>query len=362
MLEYFEAHLPNQLYGYRRSDVKFMVANERAIISSTLRNLPNYLESGDLMVFNNSKLVPSSLEVYSGELEEYLTINIGTNRLGNLFLLEVRPKNIWRKLAEGSKLQLADESNTIVLLKKYETFNRYWWGKLLDSSVTIDDLLAKHGKFIRYNHIPFEIPSRLYEGIFYKIPGSVELPSASYAFDSDLVGRLKEKGIRIEEITLHCNLGSLEYGEFKNQTELLQEVFSVPIGTLRSVFDTRLKGNKVIAVGTTVVRALETLMELTNGFHGLRKLTPKNSEIPDDQITGTSNIFINRKYKISLIDGIITGMHESDGSHIRLLEAFQDREVLERMTRNAIDLGYRYHEFGDLALVFNRASEQRKNI
>ncbi len=356
MNDYFSAYLPRQLYGYRRSDAKMMIVNQNAVVDSTLANLPDSLEEGDLLIFNNSRLIPSSLDVYSDELQQYLKINVGTDRLSGLFLLEVRPRGIGYRLREGSSLELLDGSNSVVLFRRYKPFDRFWWGKLKEPDETIDEILREDGKYIRYEHIPFDLPPSIYDGIFYKVPGSVELPSASFSFDTDIIKKLGDKGIKMEEITLHCNLGSLEPNEFENESRLLEERFSLPIKTLKSIFETRARGNKVIAVGTTVVRALETVVGITTGTFRLGKLVEQSNN--DSHISGSTGLFINGNYRLRMVDGIVTGMHEEEGSHIRMLEAFQSKETLNRMSKYANEWGYQYHEFGDLALIFSQRREK----
>jgi len=345
----YTAFLPRKIYGYSNSDTKMMVVARNIILNSTLLTLRDFLTEGDLLIFNNSKLIPSSLHVYSTKLQEYLTVNIGTDRLSNLFLLEIRPRGTGFKLDKGDKLDLLDSSDSIILFKRHHIFPRYWWGILNDDSNTIDNVIHKYGKFIRYDHIPFDIPADYYEGLFYKVPGSVELPSASYSFDSKIIKELIDRGIKIEELTLHCNLGSLEPHEFLNKDRLMEERYSIPLRTIKSILEARKRRNKVIAVGTTVVRALETIVELTSGTFRMIEMLEQNNK---GVISGTTSAFINRNHRIKMVDGIITGMHEKEGSHIMMLEAFQDSDTINRMSKNAIEWGYSYHEFGDLSLIF----------
>ena len=337
------------MYGYSKSDVKMMVVSGNIILNSTLFSLQDQLEEGDLLIFNNSKLIPSSLQVYSSELQQYLTVNIGTDRLSNLFLFEIRPRGTGLGMREGDKLELLDSSDSIILFKRHHLFPRYWWGRLSGDSDTIDNIIHKYGKFIRYDHIPFDIPEIYYEGLFYKIPGSVELPSASYPFDSHIINRLRDRGIKIEELTLHCNLGSLEPHEFLDKHRLMEERYSIPFRTIRSLLEARKSGNKIIAVGTTVVRALETLAETTIGTFRLKEMLERNDE---GMISGTTSALIKGNHRIKTVDGLITGMHEKEGSHIMMLEAFQDMGTISMMSKNAYEWGYTYHEFGDLSLIF----------
>lgn len=342
--------MPRQMYGYERRDVKMMVVNSYSILDTTLSALQDILRTGDVLVFNNSRMIPSSLTVYSERLDKFLTVNIGTDRMSNRFLFEVRPRGIGNELTVGDRLKLTGESNSIVLLNRDSSFQRYWWGCLEEEDKTIDQIISELGRFIRYDHIPFDIPQKMYRGIFYKVPGSVELPSASYSFDHSLLSGLRNKGIKTVELTLHCNLGSLEPAEFLTRGRLLKERYSVPYQTVKHVVEAKKRGKRVIAVGTTVVRALEAANETLGEYNGLAKFV--SSHTSEDVIIGETDIYIDEKHRIETINGIITGMHENEGSHIKMLEAFQKRKILEKVAMQAHKWGYQYHEFGDLALIF----------
>ncbi|KAA8922158.1 S-adenosylmethionine:tRNA ribosyltransferase-isomerase [Thermoplasma sp.] len=349
MNEIFSASFPRQMYGLRRSDSKMMIVQEGLIKNSSLYDLPQILKEGDLLIFNNSRIVPASIDVYSEDMQEYLTVNIGTDRFSDLFLLEVRPKGKGYYLKEESSLELLDGSGSIELFKRHSLFPRYWWGRLRGTDAKIEQILRRFGKFIRYDHIPFDIPEELYHGYFYRIPGSVEIPSASYSFDNEIIGELIQKGIEIRELTLHCNLGSLEPEEFLGVRRLMEERYCIPVQTLRSIFKARMRGNRVIAVGTTVVRALETVVENAVGLFTLRKIVESYEQ---GDVSGTTSLFIDERHSIKMVDGIITGMHEKEGSHIMMIRSFVDENTIDKISEYANLWGYQYHEFGDLELIF----------
>jgi S-adenosylmethionine:tRNA ribosyltransferase-isomerase len=353
----YEAHLPRQLYGYKRSDVKLLVFSDLSISKSRLNDISNYLSPGDILVFNNSKIVPSSLEIYSEDFQRFATLNIGTDRRGRQFLVEVRPKEFGSMVNYSTSFSILGTGYNVNLIKRHETFPRFWWAELDTEESSIDLILKDFGKYIRYDHIPFSLPDEYFDGIFYKMPGSVELPSASYSFDSKVVESIKDKGVSIAELTLHCNLGSVEYPEFKGERRLLPEKFSIPLGTLRAIHDARSRGRKVIAVGTTVVRALESLaLDKSQQTNLVTVSSPPGSE---GSITGTTEIYIDGSHTPLLVDAIITGMHEKDGSHIRMLEAFQPKERLNEAYKMAECWRFQYHEFGDIALIFSQSRKDK---
>ncbi len=353
----YEAHLPRQLYGYERSDVKLLVLSDLSISKSKLNDISNYFSPGDILVFNNSKIVPSSLEIYSEDFQRFATLNIGTDRRGRQFLVEVRPKEFGSRINYNTSFSILGTNYNVRLIKRHETFQRFWWAELETEESSIDSILKDFGKYIRYDHILFPLPEEYFDGIFYKIPGSVELPSASYPFDSKVVESIKDKGVSIAELTLHCNIGSVEYTEFKDERRLLPERFSIPLGTLRDIYNARSRGGKVIAVGTTVVRALESF-----ALYNLQQTNLVTVSLPtgsDGSITGTTEIYIDGSHTPLMVDAIITGMHEYDGSHIRMLEAFQPKERLNEAYTMAERWGFQYHEFGDIALIFGHSIKDK---
>jgi S-adenosylmethionine:tRNA ribosyltransferase-isomerase len=195
----------------------------------------------------------------------------------------------------------------------------------------VDDYLGRHGHPIRYRHTQPELPIEAYQTIFAREPGSAEMPSAARPFTAELVAELVSGGVLIAPITLHCGVSSLEAGESP-----YPERYRVPPETARLVNAVHDWGGRVIAVGTTVVRALETVA----APHGTISAA-----------AGITNLMVTPERGLHAIDGLITGWHESGSSHIRLLEAVAGPELLRRSYDAAGAAGYRFHEFGDSHLI-----------
>jgi S-adenosylmethionine:tRNA ribosyltransferase-isomerase len=194
-----------------------------------------------------------------------------------------------------------------------------------------DGYLARHGRPIRYRHDRRERPLCDYQTVFSRRPGSAEMPSAARPFTPALVTELVARGVLIAPLTLHAGVSSLEGGE-----RPYPERYWVPAATTRLVNATRAWGGRVIAVGTTVVRALETVAA------------------PDGTVeagAGWTDLVITPARGLRAADGLLTGWHEPESSHLDLLEAAAGHELLERSYRIARGQGYRWHEFGDSHLI-----------
>nr|MBA3283218.1 S-adenosylmethionine:tRNA ribosyltransferase-isomerase [Acidimicrobiia bacterium] len=191
--------------------------------------------------------------------------------------------------------------------------------------------LAHWGHPIRYRHTPVPWPIGTYQTVFADRPGSAEMPSASRPFTADLVTRLVSAGIGITPVTLHTGVSSLEEHE-----DPYPERFDVPATTAQRVADTHRHGGRVIALGTTAVRALETGVDA--GGH------PRPA-------SGWTDRVISPAEPPVLADGLITGWHEPRSSHLRMLEAIAGRPALALAYERAVTAGYRWHEFGDLHLI-----------
>jgi S-adenosylmethionine:tRNA ribosyltransferase-isomerase len=186
--------------------------------------------------------------------------------------------------------------------------------------------LAEHGSPIRYAH---EVQGTLadHQTIFAAEPGSAEMPSAGRPFSPRVVAALRARGVGLAKLVLHTGVSSLERGELPYPERL-----RIPRATAERVNAAR----RVIAVGTTVVRALESVADETG------RVRPAE---------GWTNLTITPERGVRAVDGLITGWHEPDASHLLMLEAIAGRELLERSYAAAVACGYRFHEYGDSHLI-----------
>ena len=194
--------------------------------------------------------------------------------------------------------------------------------------------LARHGRPIKYSYVPRQWPLQYYQTVFARRAGSAEMPSAARPFSPELVTALVAEGIGIVPITLHTGVSSAEAGELPTP-----ELFHVPSATAQMVNLTRAIGGRVIAVGTTVTRALESAAD-TDGRVG--------------ESAGWTDLVLGPGRPCRVVEGIITGWHEAGASHLSLLEAVAGADLVAMAYRAAVEEGYLWHEFGDSALLLPR--------
>ncbi len=221
------------------------------------------------------------------------------------------------------------------LLAPYLGGSRLWLAAIETRGAALSDYLARHGAPIRYAHTTGEHPLADYQTAFALHPGSAEMPSAGRPFTPALVTALVAHGITVAPLVLHAGVSSLEAGETP-----YPERFSVPATTARLVNAARAGGGRVIAVGTTVVRALETVA------------LPFGHVEAD---AGWTRHVVSPACGVRVVDGLLTGWHDPDASHLQLLEAVGGRALIEDSYGAALELGYRWHEFGDVHLILPAA-------
>jgi S-adenosylmethionine:tRNA ribosyltransferase-isomerase len=206
------------------------------------------------------------------------------------------------------------------------------WTALLVVGGPVTTWLAEHGRPIRYGYVPQAWPLSAYQNVYATEPGSAEMPSAGRPFSADMVTRLVAGGVGVAPIVLHTGVASLEADELP-----YPERVKVTRATARRVNATRAAGGRVLAVGTTVVRALESAFDALSGQVEARD--------------GWTELVITPDRGINVVDGLLTGWHEPEASHLLMLEAIAGRPLLEAVYSASLQLGYLWHEFGDVALI-----------
>jgi len=225
--------------------------------------------------------------------------------------------------------QVIDLPGGAVLTLMSKATSRLWRARL---SVAVVPYLLRHGVPIRYSYVRRDWPLAAYQTVFSRHPGSAEMPSASRPFTPAVVAELVSLGVLVAPLTLHAGVSSAEAGE-----DPYPEPYDVPPATARLVNHVRAHGGRVIAAGTTVVRALETAAALADG-----RVTPS---------AGWTSHVVTPQTGVKAADGLLTGLHEPRSSHLRMLAAFAGPELLSRCYQAAITSGYLWHEFGDVHLL-----------
>jgi S-adenosylmethionine:tRNA ribosyltransferase-isomerase len=326
-----EATRPPETRGVRRDQVSLMVTDGKGIRHRVFHDLASELSSGDLIVVNNSSTLPASV-VIDGDL----VVHFSTRLPGGLHLVELRrpsgASSLPHEDPRAGRLQLPG-GGTIELLTPYPVGgeSRRLWVATADLGRPLLDYVETWGRPIRYRHTDGPYALDAYQTIFARVPGSAEMASAGRPFTDRLVTALTTAGIAVAPLTLHTGVSSLEAGE-----DPYPEWFEIPESTASLVNHTRTNGGRVIAVGTTVVRALETTVDSKGVSHPGRSWT---------------DLFIRSDHALGVVDGLITGWHEPESTHLDLLEAVAGRRLLAESYRNALEHGYLWHEFGDSHLI-----------
>lgn len=329
-----EAHEPPELRGRSRSDVRLLVSNgEQDVVHATFAELPRELQRGDVVVVNTSATIPAAI---AGTVPDgaVIRVHFSTEMPGGFWLAEARrPAGVsTAPLTDdltGVEIALAGGGH-ITMLDRLPGSQRLWLASP-HLGVPVIDYLTRHGEPIRYRHAPGSWPLSAYQQIFGTEPGSAEMPSAARPFTADLVLELAQRGVTVATILLHAGVSSLEAHEMP-----YPERYRVPDATAAHVNAVHQAGGRVIAVGTTVVRALETVADGQGTVH------PGN---------GWTELVVTPERGVRAVDGLVTGWHEPEASHLLMLEAIAGRSALERAYDAARREGYLWHEFGDSHLL-----------
>jgi S-adenosylmethionine:tRNA ribosyltransferase-isomerase len=321
--ERLEAHAPPA----QRDDVRLLVAHKSdgELVQARFRDLPSFLRAGDLVVVNTSATLPAALTAQRAN-GKTVTLHLSTPVPGDrdAWVVELRQDVAPLRVYQPETLELPAGAR-VQLLAPYLAGPRLWIARL-ELPEPLLEYLAAHGRPIRYRYVPDEHPLADYQTIFAAEPGSAEMPSAGRPFTHELVTELAGRGVLFAPVTLHTGVSSPEAHE-----PPYPERFAVPAATLGLVAAVRGWGGRVIAVGTTVVRALETAA--------------------DGPAEGWTHLVITPERGLRAVDGLLTGWHEPGASHLQLLEAVAGRELVGRSYRAALEQGYLWHEFGDVHLI-----------
>ncbi len=327
------ATAPPEARGVRRDQVRLMVARGTApLVHTRFDALARFLEPGDLVVVNTSATIPAAFDA-RGEHGEPLVVHLSTRLDDGRWVLERRRPTATtteRWTGVGPRTLLVAAGGVVVLDHPYRGSERLWVARL-DLDVEVGRWLSAHGRPIRYGYVPDEWPLDSYQTVYATEPGSAEMPSAGRPFSAQVIADLVARGVGVTPIVLHAGVASLEADE-----EPYPERLSVPAWTASRVNATHEAGGRVIAVGTTVVRALEAASDADGRVV---------------ELEGWTDLVIGPGRPVRVVDGILTGWHEPGTSHLQLLEAIGGHEVLRRSYEASVAERYLFHEFGDSHLL-----------
>jgi S-adenosylmethionine:tRNA ribosyltransferase-isomerase len=362
------ASRPPEARGLGRDGVRLLVATPDGMVHARFGDLPRFLSAGDLLVINTSATIAGAVDGRRGDGRPVVVhfsspLDEGTPWAGTPdgrspgeqapgeatpgepagegtpgeapWLVELRGSAAATgpvtDAAPGESITLP-AGGSLTLLRRYPGPAAIrMWAASVAAGGDVGAFLARHGQPIRYSYVPDPWPLPAYQTVFARTPGSAEMPSAGRPFTAGLVTDLVAAGVVIAPITLHAGVASLEAGE-----PPLPERFAVPEPTAQLVNLTRAEGRRVVAVGTTCTRALESAADADGTVHARHGWT--------DLVLGTG-------HPARIVSGLVTGWHDPEASHLALLEAVAGPQLVRAAYLEAERAGYLWHEFGDSCLL-----------
>jgi S-adenosylmethionine:tRNA ribosyltransferase-isomerase len=341
---HLEAGEPPEARGLARDAVRLMVSYRAGgcVVHTRFSRLVEFLAPGDLLVINTSGTMNAALPATRAD-GTALELHLSTHLPANLWVVELRrPHGVATvpfrdgragetlSLPAGGRCTLHAPYGPAHVRRTAEGQVRLWVATL-DLPASLPCYLDEHGFPIRYSYVRDRWPLSYYQTVYATERGSAEMPSAGRAFTSELITALVARGIGIAPLLLHTGVASLEEHEAP-----YEEFYHVPSETAQAVNHAHAAGKRVIAVGTTVVRALETVADTAGATY------PGH---------GWTDLVITPERGVRAVEALLTGLHEPRSTHLAMLEALAGREHLALTYAEALRAGYLWHEFGDLHLI-----------
>jgi S-adenosylmethionine:tRNA ribosyltransferase-isomerase len=322
---------PPEHRGIPRDGVNLLVARPERIDHVRFGDLPRFLRPGDLVVVNTSATRPAAVDgVIAGRR---VAVHLASPRPDGTWVVELRHADGTgpvRDRRPGDVVDLPGDA-CVELVHPADHTGRLWHARIIVPGGAVDGYMAVHGRPITYGDPGRSWPLSAYQPVFALHPGSAEMASAGRPFTDRMITDLVRHGMAVAPVTLHAGVSSLEANEAP-----ADEWYDVPATTAAQVHATRRAGGRVVAVGTTVTRALETIA----GVDG--RLTPG---------AGWTDLVLGPDRPARVVDGLLTGWHEADASHLLLLEAVAGAGLVDRAYDAALAGPYLWHEFGDSCLL-----------
>lgn len=340
--------------GADRDGVRLLVSRGRSVSHHAFVDLPRLLRAGDLLVVNTSPTLPAALDatVRSPSLgHARVVVHFSTRGDDGRWAVELRePDGSGSTRARaggpaGAEVLLPDGVRLLLEEPLSEHGGRLWWARVLaaerstgaagQSLAGIAALLHRHGRPIRYSYTERDQPLSAYQTVF-ALPspggaGSAEMPSAGRPFTARLVAELVSRGVQFAPVTLYTGVASAEAHE-----PPYPERFAVPATSARLINMARAGGGRVLAVGTTAVRAVESAADEAGVVRAA---------------AGWTDLVITPERGVRAVTGLLTGLHEPEASHLLLLAAIAGKDTVAHGYTEAVRRRYLWHEFGDSHLI-----------
>lgn len=325
-----EATGPPESRGLARDGVRLLVARPSGIRHATFGSLTDVLDAGDVLVVNTSATLPAAIDSSGGP------VHVSTELDGGEWVVELRKR-------DGSGPNLDVEPGDVVHLPGGVDMTFVWpypdpdalrsrlWRADVSPPTDRTGYLARHGHPIQYRYLTAHYPIADFQTVYAAQPGSAEMASAGRPFTPELLVALMAHGVTVAPITLHAGVSSPELHE-----PPMPEWFDVPASTARIVNGARADGRRVVAVGTTAVRAVESASGADGVVHPAR---------------GWTGLVLGPNRPARTVNGLVTGLHEPEASHLLLLEAVAGVDLVKAAYAEAVEQRYLWHEFGD-SMIF----------
>ncbi|MEP7055062.1 MAG: S-adenosylmethionine:tRNA ribosyltransferase-isomerase [Actinomycetota bacterium] len=327
---------PPEHRGLDRAGVRLLVARPEGITHARFADLTAFLAPGDLVVVNTSATLPAAVDGRRAD-GSVVPVHFSAELEDGAWIVELRNPDGMGPLADASRGEVIElpDGVLLTLLAAHpdagrRTGSRLWRTRVA-ARLPVRSYLHRNGRPISYAYLRRQWPLTDYQTVFALESGSAEMPSAGRPFTDALVTDLVSHGVLIAPVLLHTGVSSLEAGEAPQA-----ERYEVPAQTARLVRLTQAAGGRVIAVGTTVTRALESAVS------------------PDGVIqadAGWTDLVLGPQRPAQVVDGLITGWHAPQASHLLLLEAVAGPALVQEAYDAALEQRYLWHEFGDSALL-----------
>jgi S-adenosylmethionine:tRNA ribosyltransferase-isomerase len=329
-----EATGPPEAFGRSRDDVRLLVAATDGLRHRRFPNLLDELQAGDLLVLNTSATLPAALDGARIDGRPVL-VHVSAAASPTQWLVEIRqPDSSGPDLDHrpGDRIVLPDDVELTLgsgFPDPTAPMPRIRRAAVAPATDPIA-YLGRVGRPIGYSYLGRRYPLAAYQTVYGRVPGSAEMASAGRPLTAELLVELITRGVTIAPVVLHAGVSSPEAGE-----PPLPERFAVPAETARLVRGARRAGHRIVAVGTTVVRALESVADAAGTVRAG---------------AGETDLVLGPQRPARVVDGLVTGLHAPEASHLRLLQAVAGADLVDLAYAAAVQRRYRWHEFGDSTL------------
>lgn len=337
-----EASAPPEARGQPRDHVRLLVIHRDSgqIEHRRFYEIVDYLRAGDVVVLNISRTVPAALPGVTSdgqEIELRLSAHYSTsNGAGSTWQAVFKPDSA--VIQPGLRLSFGDGALTALVKRKREDIPQLWEVQFDPTDRPIQSWLETLGRPIKYDYVPARWDLEYYQTTYAAVPGSAEMPSAGRAFTPELLEQIQHKGVALASIILHTGVSNIDIEtEQVEQHKMYEEWYQVSPEAAETINRARAHGGRIVAIGTTPTRTLETVTDERGIVH------------PGE---GWTSLYVTPGYRFKAVDVLLTGLHEAKSTRLVLATAFTgDQALVLRAYNEAIAQGYLWHEFGDLSLI-----------